>query len=51
MLQTQNLSVGYKKESCIGFTQENLIKNFVQDCLSYILKPDGLCELLIAYPK
>ena len=37
MLQSQNLRVDQEKEPCIGFTQENLIENSVQDCLSYIL--------------
>jgi len=32
-------------------TQENLIENSVQDCLSYILKPHGLCQLLLTYSK
>jgi len=32
-----------KKEPCIGFTQESLIENSIQDCLPYILKGPGLC--------
>ena len=51
MLQTQVFSVGQVNEPCIGLIQENLIENSVQDCLSYILIPSGLCELFIAYPK
>ena len=51
MLQLKDLRVGQKEEPCIGITQGNLIENFVQDCLSYILIPNGLCELLLAYPK
>ena len=43
MLQTKDLRVGQKKESCIGFTQENSIENSVQDSLSYILNPHGPC--------
>ena len=51
VLQSQDLRVGQAKESCIGLIQENSIENSVQDCLSYILIPNGLCELLLAYPK
>jgi len=51
ILQTQDLRVGQKKEPCIGFTQENSIENSVQDCLPYILISNGLCKLLLAYPK
>ena len=43
MLQTQDLRVNQEKEPCIGFIQENLIENSVQDSLSYILNPHGLC--------
>jgi len=43
MLQSQDLRVGQEKKPYIGFTQENLIENSVQDCLPYILKPHGLC--------
>ena len=43
MLQTQDLGVDQEKKSCIRFTQENLIKSFVQDHLSYILKPNSPC--------
>jgi len=43
VLQTQVLSVGQANEPCIGLTQENLIENSVQDCLSYILNSPGLC--------
>jgi len=37
LLQTQVLRVEQVDEPCIRLIQENLIKNFVQDCLSYIL--------------
>ena len=47
----QDLKVGQEKEPCIGFTQENSIENSVQDCLPYILKLHGPCQLLLAYPK
>jgi len=47
MLQTQVLRVGRVDEPCIGFIQENSIKDSVQDCLPYILKPHGPW----AYPK
>ena len=43
MLQTQVLKVEQVDESCIGLTQENSIENSVQDSLSYILNPPGLC--------
>ena len=36
MLQIKDLRVGWWKEPCIRLTQENSIKNSVQDCLSYI---------------
>ena len=51
MLQLQDLRVGQVKESCIGLTQENSVENFVQDCLPYILIPNGPCKLFLAYPK
>ena len=51
MLQLQDLRVGQVKESYIGLTQENSIENFVQDCLPYILIPNGLYKLFLAYPK
>ena len=43
LLQTQVLKVKQVNEPCIGLTQENLVENFVQDCLPYILKPHGPC--------
>ena len=43
MLWPQDLRVGQEKEPCIGFIQENLIKNSIQDSLPYILNPHGLC--------
>ena len=37
----KDLKSGQEEEPCIGFTQENLIEDSVQDCLPYILKPHG----------
>jgi len=37
MLQTQVFRAGQVNKPCIRLTQENLIENFVQDCLPYIL--------------
>ena len=51
ILQIKYLRVGQWKEPCIGLIQENSIENFVQDCLPYILIPNGLCKLFLAYPK
>ena len=51
MLQSQDLSIGQVTELCIGFTQENLIENSVQDGLPYIQIPNGLCKLFLTYPK
>jgi len=51
MLQIKDLRVGQWKEPCIRLTQENSIENSVQDCLPYILIPNGPCKLFIAYPK
>ena len=51
MLWSQDLRVGQTKKPYIGLTQENSIENSVQDCLPYILIPNGLCELFLAYPK
>jgi len=51
VLQIKDLRVGQWKEPCIRLTQENLIENSVQDCLPYILIPNGPCELFLAYPK
>jgi len=51
MLQTQVLRVGQVNEPYIGFTQENSIKNSVQDYLPYILISNSLCKLFLAYPK
>ena len=51
LLQIKDLRVGQVKEPCIGLTQENSIENSVQDCLPYILIPNGLCKLFLAYPK
>jgi len=38
MLQTQNLRVDQEKELYIGFTQENLIENSIQDSLPLYTK-------------
>jgi len=51
VLQIKDLRVGQWKESCIRLTQENSIENSVQDCLPYILIPNGPCKLFLAYPK
>ena len=34
----------------LGWLQENLIENSVQDCLSYILKPYSLCYYYFSLP-
>ena len=47
VLQSQDLRVGQEKKPCIGFTQENLIENFVQDCLPYILKSHMLSSQMV----
>jgi len=47
----QDHRVGQVKEPYIGLTQENLIENSVQDCLSYIQIPNSPCELFLAYPR
>ena len=51
VLWLQDLRVNQVKEPCIGLTQENSIKNSVQDCLSYILIVHGTCSTTLAYPK
>ena len=43
VLQTQVLRVRQANEPCIGLTQENLIENSIQKCLSYILSYDSPC--------
>jgi len=43
VLWLKDLRVGQWIEPCIRLTQENLIENFVQDSLSYILNPHGPC--------
>ena len=40
-----------RKNLILGLIQENSIENSIQDCLSYILVSNGLCKLLLAYPK
>jgi len=45
------LELDKRKNLILGLTQENSIENSVQDCLSYIQIPNGLCELFLAYPK
>ena len=44
MLQLKDLRGGQEEEPCIEFTQENLIEDSIQNCLSYILKSHGLCN-------
>jgi len=51
LLQSQDLRVSQVKKPCIRLIQENLIENSVQDCLPYILIPNGPCELFLAYSK
>jgi len=51
LLRSQDLRVGQVKESYIGLIQENSIENSVQDCLPYILIPNGPCKLFLAYSK
>ena len=51
MLQTQDLRTGQVNEPCIRLTQENSIKNSVQDCLSYILNINGSYFTTLAYSK
>jgi len=51
MLQSQDLRVGQEKKPCMGFTQENLIENLVQNYLPYILKAHSLCPTILVYPK
>ena len=51
LLQSQDLRVNQVKEPCIGFTQENLIENSVQDGLSYIRIPNGPCKLFLFCSK
>jgi len=50
-LSIKDLRVGQWKEPCIGLTQENSIENSVQDCLPYVLIPNSLYKLFLAYPK
>jgi len=50
LLQTQDLRAGQANELCIGLTQENLIENSVQDCLSYILNYHGPCYYFSSLP-
>ena len=38
LLQLKDLRVGQRIEPCIGLTQENLIKNSLQDCLLFYTK-------------
>ena len=51
VLQLKDLRIGQWKEPCIGLTQENSIKNSVQDGLSYIQIPDSLRKLFLTYSK
>jgi len=52
VLQLRNLSVGLKEEPCIGFTQENLMENSLQDLslLIYLLSW-SILQLCYFYPK
>jgi len=47
----RSLELDKRKNLVLELTQENSIENSVQDCLPYILIPNGPCELLLAYPK
>ena len=40
-----------EKKLCIGFTQENSIKNLVEDYLPYILKSHGPYSTTSVYSK
>jgi len=51
MLQFKDLRFSQRKEPCIGLIQKNSIENSIQDCLPYILIPNGPCKLFLAYPK
>ena len=48
LLQLKVLKVGQWEKPCIGFTQKNLIKSSIQDCLLYILEAHGLCTTFLA---
>ena len=43
--------MGQEERTLYWVTQENLIENFVQDGLSYILITHGLSSTTLAYPK
>ena len=45
------LELDKRKNLVLGLIQENLIESSIQDCLPYILIPNGLCKLFLAYPK
>ena len=47
----KTLELVKKVNLVLGLTQENSIKNSLQDCLPFILKAHGLCYILLAYPK
>ena len=51
LLQTQDLRVGQVNKPYIRLTQENSIKSFIQDCLPYILKTNGLYTTFLAFPN
>ena len=52
MLQLRNLSVGLGEEPCIGFTQENLMENSLQDLsLLIYFSPWSVLRLRYSYPK
>jgi len=47
----KTLELVKKVNLVLGLIQENSIKNSVQDCLPYILIPNGSCELFPAYSQ
>ena len=52
MLQLRNLSVGLGEEPCIGFTQENSMKNSLQDLsLLIYFSSWSVLQLRYSYPK
>ena len=46
----ETLELIKRKNLVLGLTQENSIENSIQDCLSYILKPHGLCYITSSLP-
>jgi len=45
MLQLRNLSVGLGEEPCIGFTQENSMKNSLQELFLLIYVVTLVCAM------